>query len=671
MLNLNQCIEKLPIRERLVLITLIITVVISATFIITFSSIQSQKAYNDKVSELQSLTEVAYKLLKFYNDKVENGLLTKEQAQAKALEHIRAMTYQNKRGYYFVIDYDNVYKLHPTLLEVEGHEYNEIEDVAGKKFLQELRNSALSSPNGGHVEYWYPKADIDINLKAVHDKKKVYPKLSYVKAFEPWQWYIGTGAFIDDINHSLIQSIVFSSLICLVLIVVFILLIQYFIDKTITKPINDLANVSLKLANNDLSVQMPEDTSQTEIGKLRRSFKKYVENQKYLFSKVDEQTNQLIQSISELKEAHEYKNQFLSNMSHELRTPLNAILGFSQLLKDGYYGDLNEKQLDYVETINKSGDHLLGLINNLLEISKIDAGLLELQFQAIKPSEVVEEVLNILNSYIQKKGIAVTVEYSNDIGLVNTDLGKFRQILFNLLTNAIQFNHQNGAIDIHVFKSNNDEITFNITDTGVGIEQSDIKEIFKEFYQAKSTKYKMPGGTGIGLSLTKRLVEIQNGSIGVESKVGEGSKFWFTLPAFSPLTKTVFPEAKKIFHSENTKKVLIADSHKTNITLMADIFTLYHNDVLFAVTSIELISLAKTEKPNLILLDTSTMSFNAMETVKKLKNIPETQNIPVIAIIEDKQSQPEQLISAHKFTGYIKKPLKITRLLDLLNLYLT
>ncbi|MGD9581247.1 MAG: PAS domain S-box protein [Vampirovibrionia bacterium] len=244
-------------------------------------------------------------------------------------------------------------------------------------------------------------------------------------------------------------------------------------------------------------------------------------------------TEKLNKSLRALEKANKLKDQFLSNMSHELRTPLNAIIGFTDLLEMQYYGTLTEKQDEYLKLIKNSSTHLLDLINDLLDISKIDAGSMELFFKDVQIDEIINETISAFGTQINNKSLEIETIITNEITSIETDKRKLLQILLNLLSNAVKYTPEKGKITIKASKTKSLQLKLSITDTGTGIDENKISNIFSEFYQLNQVRDQALGGTGLGLALSKRLTELLGGKIGVKSEVTKGSTFWVKLPISS------------------------------------------------------------------------------------------------------------------------------------------
>jgi PAS domain S-box-containing protein len=230
------------------------------------------------------------------------------------------------------------------------------------------------------------------------------------------------------------------------------------------------------------------------------------------------------------QERNRLKSDFLANMSHELRTPMNAIMGFSELLIDKKVGELNAKQLEYLNDIHASGSHLLRLINDVLDLAKIESGKIELNIETFNIADAIEEVIQIVRPIANKKEVGLSLDLSKDIDMISIDKNKFRQILYNLISNAIKFNHPQGTIIIETALYNEDSFVMKVKDSGIGIAKENLKKLFIPFVQLDSGTARKHEGSGLGLSLTKNIIELHNGSISVESAEGKGTIFSVVLP---------------------------------------------------------------------------------------------------------------------------------------------
>lgn len=231
-----------------------------------------------------------------------------------------------------------------------------------------------------------------------------------------------------------------------------------------------------------------------------------------------------------IQEANRLKSEFLANMSHELRTPLNGIIGFSEFLIDKIPGPLNDRQLEYLNDILTSGKHLLQLINDVLDLAKIESGKMSLFIEEFSPQQAIEEVVSVLRPVAEKKNTTIDLDIFPGLGLVNLDIQKFKQILYNLLSNGIKFTDENGLIKLRLQPQAHNYMQLQVSDNGIGIKQEDVSRLFVEFQQLDSSASRRYEGTGLGLALTKKLVELQKGTISVESTFGKGSAFTVLLP---------------------------------------------------------------------------------------------------------------------------------------------
>jgi PAS domain S-box-containing protein len=230
-----------------------------------------------------------------------------------------------------------------------------------------------------------------------------------------------------------------------------------------------------------------------------------------------------------IEEASRIKSEFLANMSHELRTPLNGIIGFGEVLLAGKPGPVNPKQHEFLGDILSSGRHLLQLINDVLDLSKVEAGKMELKPERFQVGKAIEEVCAVSRGIAEKRRVEIRIRVAPEMGEVTLDPQKFKQVLYNLISNAVKFNSDGGYVEI-VSRPVGDRLEVQVRDNGIGIREADLPRLFREFEQLDSGASRRYGGTGLGLALTKKIVEFQHGTISVESRFGVGSSFTVSLP---------------------------------------------------------------------------------------------------------------------------------------------
>lgn len=311
-----------------------------------------------------------------------------------------------------------------------------------------------------------------------------------------------------------------------------LIFVAYLVLRKTVQPISTLKEGVAIIGSGDLSFRIDLKTGD-EIEELAKEFNNMASELKSLYDglelKVSERTMELEISNRKLKKASRMKSEFLANMSHELRTPLNSILGFSEILSDQIYGETNEKQAKYLLNIQNSGKHLLEVINDILDLSKIESGKIELIVTEWPLINIVEEVCSVLGPLADKKEIKLSSEVSNDLKNICADHLKIKQVIYNIIGNAIKFTPEGGSVKLEATKEG-ENLQVSVSDTGIGIEENNIDLIFETFVQVDGSYSRNFEGTGLGLALTKRFVEIHGGTISVKSKVGEGSTFTFSIP---------------------------------------------------------------------------------------------------------------------------------------------
>lgn len=321
-----------------------------------------------------------------------------------------------------------------------------------------------------------------------------------------------------------------------------LLLLYLSLNYFLVKPVAKLARVTQTVSSGDFT-QKVEIDSRDEMGELGQSVNQMSESLAIQSKELEgqvlelEQLNQDLQSRErelqlinkKLQTANRLKSEFLATMSHELRTPLNSIIGFSELLEEGTHGSLNEKQTKYVGNIVVSSRHLLQLINDVLDLAKVESGTIEVHPETLSLPGAMEMVRNVVEPLAAKKDISLDVVFNDDVEVISADPARFKQILYNLLSNAIKFTPAGGNVTIEV-AHNNGYVEISVSDTGIGISKKDQELIFSEFLQVEGSYARKYEGTGLGLALTKKLVELHGGRIWVTSSPGMGSRFTFSMP---------------------------------------------------------------------------------------------------------------------------------------------
>jgi PAS domain S-box-containing protein len=337
----------------------------------------------------------------------------------------------------------------------------------------------------------------------------------------------------------------------------------------------------------------------------------------------------LVHAKDEAERANKFKDQFLSTMSHELRTPLNAVLGFSDLLADERYGSLNERQKRYVSNIHGGGQHLLKLISDILDLSKIEAGRMDLAIQDVPIESAFSEVLSTLRPLAEKKSQTLSQNAQAHL-IVRADITRFRQMLMNLAGNAIKFTPEGGRIELEA-RQTNGQIRIEVRDTGPGIPPGEQERIFQAFYRLRQSG-EATEGTGLGLAITQRLAELHGSKLGLDSQAGQGSCFYFSLPAGVPTRQLRASEAKvKVSHGEATK-VLVIEDDRDSAQVIQSYLTSSGYESLSCEQPQNAAKMVAEFRPDVITLDLLMTPSNGWEVLLQLKRDPRTANIPVIMV---------------------------------------
>ncbi|MHB8618274.1 MAG: ATP-binding response regulator [Chloroflexota bacterium] len=375
----------------------------------------------------------------------------------------------------------------------------------------------------------------------------------------------------------------------------------------------------------------------------------------------------------DLQKASRMKSEFLANMSHELRTPLNAIIGFSEVLLDPEFNQMSEKQrTQFQENIYRSGRHLLGLINDILDLSKVEAGRMDLRWETIQLNELILGCMAVVQPLADKKGIILDPRGLAGDASVAADPARVKQILYNLLSNAVKFTLDGGRVTVTAEISES-EVRVAVRDTGIGIKPEDHGRVFEEFQQLDQGPARQQEGTGLGLALVRRLVELHGGQVWVESTPGEGSCFAFTLPMVEGAERPVEPATKHETASSEPTFGHIRDSERLTILVVeddreaAELLTLHLTragyEVYRASTTDEALEMARRIQPFAVTLDVLLAGSDGWEFLSALKSDPQMANVAVIVVsIVDNR----EFGFALGATDYLVKPIDKNALLAIL-----
>ena len=461
------------------------------------------------------------------------------------------------------------------------------------------------------------------------------------------------------------------------------LLVSSIFRRAVAEPIIQLAGVAKAVSREkNYSVRAPQTRAGGELSLLIDAFNEMLahiqQNEKALREarddlerRVEKRTAELVKAKGEveafsfsilrakeeLERASKFKDQFLSTMSHELRTPLNAVLGFSELLTEERYGTLNERQQRYVKHIHTGGKHLLSLINDILDLSKIEAGRLQLTIETVRVSISFAEVADTMRPLADKKSQTLLREAPSGLSL-RADPTRFKQILMNLIGNAIKFTPEGGKIQLSAVVVDG-AVRVEVRDSGPGIPLAEQQRIFEAFYRLGETDKKIEG-TGLGLAITRRLVELHGGQLGLESQPGSGSCFFFTLPTAEVVATKKPPAAAQIIQPSEFARILVVEDDRAAAQLLQSHLTFAGYEVVLCDQPATALEMAAQLRPSAVTMDIIMKPVNGWELLSAFKTDPRIAHIPVILVTIIDQPGTGAALGADE---YIVKPVNKPTLL--------
>jgi signal transduction histidine kinase/CheY-like chemotaxis protein len=582
-----------------------------------------------------------------YIDDIQKEIEKRKKELLSQLREIVRTTRLGKTGYLYIFDGKGNMLIHPND-NIEGTNFKDkINPSTGNPIFYDLINAYESGKK--YLVYKWDKPS---------DKGHyIYDKIAWIDYIPELDWYIASSVYMDDfkIVPTKVRNIIImiSSGVLFFTLLVSALVLRRFVRPIIT--LSDLAN-EISRGNYDLKADIKRDD---EIGKLAQAFNKMVSTTKDLIEnldrKVKERTRELEEARKKAEESTRLKSIFLANMSHEIRTPMNGIIGMAHLaLKT----DLSPRQKKYIEKIKTSAETLLGIINDILDMSKIESGKLTLEKTKFNLFSTIENVINVIEVKAQEKGLDVVVGYDPDVkeNLIGDSL-RLSQVLMNLLSNAVKFTEK-GEVGLFVKRVGKNRYRFEVFDTGIGIPEEKIKDLFQPFTQADASTTRKYGGTGLGLTISKQIVELMNGKIWVESKVGKGSRFIFEVEL-----KEI--ETEDRFHRFPDKKVLLVDDNKHWHTILGTLLKSFEIQVDHAYSGEEALEKVCRKKYDLILMDWKMPGMDGIETARKIKDVcskcPENCNgNKTVMIIMVSAYREDRIIEEAKKAGiniYLEKPI--------------
>ncbi len=612
-----------------------------------------------------------------YLDEVEQGI------RKDILDWVGKIRY-GKNGYIFIDDWTGLVLVHGAQPELNGTNIWGFEDSRGTKVVQDLI-AAAKTETGDFVYYWWRKPDTQIER----------PKVSYAQGVHDWQWMIGAGVYTDDIeevieaNYLALQKNIRSNLISTFLIfAALVAVFSFWFASSISRKLNKTLSSFFQFFERAATEYKPIDTSTIafdEFCPLAQAANKMIEDREKNMNTIlhaqeelreKEQEARLLMTRAETaqheaEEANRLKSQFLANISHEIRTPMNAIIGFAQVIR---FSEISEENMGHLTIIEKAGENLLSIINDILDVSKMEAGRLLIQKRPSSLAAIMEETAKLFEHKIREKNLSFRCSVPPNMPtLLDLDELRVKQVLFNLLGNAIKFTHKGRValeLDLQPVTTAVFDVAIRVIDTGIGIPADQFESIFEPFVQRDKQDTAIYGGTGLGLTICRRLARLMGGDVTLASTLGEGSEFTLKLPRISvsaastPTVQPTPPPEPKFLPAT----ILIVDDEPLNRVVLRTFLKRHPFEIIEAGNGLDAVEFARRRQPNLVIMDLKMPIMDGADAIRALKKDSGTANIPILVAsaatqIERYQNFIQEMDIENEV---LSKPISYTALLDAL-----